>query len=403
MDQSFFRFLDKKIRIKGKMEFSVIDVLFFLLITGLSLLIRYSVRNIESNDFIIYLDNWMDAVKEGGGISSIKYSIGNYSPLYMYLFTLCSYLPFENLGQVKILTLFFDYVAACVFFFIVYQHTKSAPKATVAYGLLLFLPSVLFNGAVWAQCDIIFTLFLVLCLERIIKGHPVVGCLAFGISFSFKLQAVFFFPVLLILWFKHLVKFKHFFLIPAVYLLSTLPAVFAGRNFWDVLLIYYQQAGTYVDGLTYNMPNLYTLVGDQYVAPFGKAGVLFAVAVFAFLLFYLYQKRLKFTINFELALKLSIFVTLLAPYVLPYMHERYAFPADIFALLLFCLDKKQIWLVICTQLISLFAYQPFLFRFSVEPFYLIAIFYLIVLCLIVKDIHKHHIISCDRMPHMKIQ
>lgn len=386
MDEPIFAFLNKKIRLFRKMECRIVDILFLGFITLLSVVIRYSLRNTISMDFTICLDPWMDAVRELGGAASIGSSIGNYTPMYMYLFALFSYLPIENLGAIKLITLVFDYAAAAAAFYIIYHGTQSFRRATVAYSCLLFLPSVLLNGAVWAQCDIIYTMFLLISLERILSGHPVWGSIAFGIAFSFKLQAIFFFPVLIILWIKRKVKIKHLLLIPLTYLISIVPAVLAGRDFKECLMVYFGQFGTYNSSLTFNMPNIYQLVGDIYLDDFGNAAIFFTIALLAVLFYYLYHK--KFTVTFQFALTLSVFVVLLVPYFLPYMHERYAFAADLFALILFCVNRKYYWAVISTQLISLLAYQAFLFGNTTIDYSTAALFYLAVLIFLAKDLKK---------------
>ena len=83
-----------------------------------------------------------------------------------------------------------------------------------------------------------------------------------------------------------------------------------------------------------------------------------------------------------------MFVLLLIPYFLPYMHERYAFPADIFALLLFLCYKKYFWVVLSTQLLTLLAYQPFLLQnVTVERSH-VAIAYLAFLGVLARVIYK---------------
>ena len=71
-----------------------------------------------------------------------------------------------------------------------------------------------------------------------------------------------------------------------------------------------------------------------------------------------------------------------------YMHERYAFPADIFALLLFLCYKKYFWVVLSTQLLTLLAYQPFLLQnVTVERSH-VAIAYLAFLGVLARVIYK---------------
>ena len=333
MESGFLRFMNKRVNLLGMLDCRVVDLVFFAFVTFVSVVLRVSLQETVSGDYVNFLKPWYDQVKKLGW-TALGENIGNYSPLYMYLFTAAAFLPVDSLTAVKGITLLFDYVTAILFFIIVYRFSRSFFKATVAWGAVLFLPSVVLNGAVWAQCDIIYTLFLVLSFELVTRNRPAASCVAFGISFCFKLQSLFFLPVLLIYWLKGKMRFYYLLFIPGCYLLSVVPAVLAGRSWVDVLAIYFQQAGTYTAGLTYNFPNIYNLVGNTYLQYMGTGAVLLTLVLLAFLFYFVFHYRFRLT--YEIGLLLSVFVLLLIPYFLPYMHERYAFPADIFALLLSC-------------------------------------------------------------------
>ena len=218
------------------------------------------------------------------------------------------------------------------------------------------------------------------------RDRPVAGCVAFGVSFCFKLQSVFFLPILLIYWLKGKIRFYDLFLVPACYLISVVPALLAGRSPVDVLTIYFQQAGTYTGGLTYNFPNIYHLVGNVYLQYMGTGAVLLTLALLAFLFYFVF--RYRFRLTYELGLLLTVFVLLLIPYFLPYMHERYAFPADVFALLLFLCYKRYFWVLLSTQLLTVLAYQPFLFQNVTISHSIVAVAYLVFLGVLARVIYK---------------
>ena len=164
------------------------------------------------------------------------------------------------------------------------------------------------------------------------------------------------------------------------------PALLAGRSPVDVLTIYFQQAGTYTGGLTYNFPNIYHLVGNVYLQYMGTGAVLLTLALLAFLFYFVF--RYRFRLTYELGLLLSVFVLLLIPYFLPYMHERYAFPADVFALLLFLCYKRYFWVLLSTQLLTVLAYQPFLFQNVTISHSIVAVAYLVFLGVLARVIYK---------------
>ena len=156
----------------------------------------------------------------------------------------------------------------------------------MAYAVVLFLPTVVLNSAAWAQCDAMFTSALVACLYYFLIDRPNRAVLAFAISFVLKLLAIFFAPLLLLLFLKRKVKFHSLLIIPAVYILSIIPAAIMGRNLWDLLTVYVSQSKLYTS-LCMSIPNLYAFLGNVASAPLGKAGVIFAGGVVLMLLYVL--------------------------------------------------------------------------------------------------------------------
>lgn len=196
------RILEQRITLWKGFSVRLADIIAFLGITLLAVLVRYALIGAVSPDYTYYLEPWARQIESnpGGPLMSLGKSIGNYTPLYMYFFTLAQYLPIGKLEAVKLITLVFDFIAAFFFLYYAGKRTGSIPKGLLAYGVVLFLPSVLINGALWGQCDIIFTFFMVLSFLWIMKGKPAGGMIFYGIAFALKLQAVFFLPVLLVLW-----------------------------------------------------------------------------------------------------------------------------------------------------------------------------------------------------------
>lgn len=60
---------------------------------------------------------------------------------------------------------------------------------------------------------------------------------------------------------------------------------------------------------------------------------------------------------------LALFYTLLLPYFLPYMHERYWYPADLFSVVFAFYFPEKFYVPILTVLTSTYAACRFLFRF----------------------------------------
>ena len=55
---------------------------------------------------------------------------------------------------------------------------------------MLMLPSVFFNSAYWAQCDAIYSFFLLLCVACLMKKRELPAFFCAAVAFQFKLQAI---------------------------------------------------------------------------------------------------------------------------------------------------------------------------------------------------------------------
>lgn len=78
-----------------------------------------------------------------------------------------------------------------------------------------------------------------------------------------------------------------------------------------------------------------------------------------FLLWWIWEKKLPITPDF--LLQVSLLLLILVPFLLPHMHERYFFPADVFALLYAIRRPKRFYVPILVVGASFLTYLPFLF------------------------------------------
>jgi Gpi18-like mannosyltransferase len=152
----------------------------------------------------------------------------SYPPLYLSMLSLATWLPLPKLYAIKAISLVFDYVAAFLVFQIVRQRFPHSPYPLVAGTVVLFLPTVFLNSAVWGQCDVIYTSALLATVLAFLKGRTGWALAAFGIACALKPQAIFLAPLLGGLFFRELsswkAAFKWILIPPAVYLLCGLPA-----------------------------------------------------------------------------------------------------------------------------------------------------------------------------------
>jgi Gpi18-like mannosyltransferase len=147
-------------------------------------------------------------------------------------------------------------------------------------------------------------------------------------------------------------------LVPAAYLATLVPAWLAGCTWADLLMIYAKQAQQY-SGLTLNAPTIFVLLPDEekWIGPFG---LWFAVAtVFMVFLACVYAKvRTTATV---LVREAMVFASL-APFLLPHMHERYLFIADLMSVVYAFVFPTRFWIALCVVGASLAGYSSFLFN-----------------------------------------
>ena len=207
------------------------------------------------------------------------------------------------------------------------------------------------------QSDSIYTSFSLGGLYFLLRKQPIWAFLCFGLAISFKLQAIFLFSLLLVLLITKQIHIKYFLIIPGVYLISILPAYLLGRDFIDLLKIYYMQMNKY-PWLTLSAPNIFQWIPPTPFDLWRNVGILLALSAVAILSLLVLASRRKIT-N-AIMLKLALVFVLIVPFLLPQMHERYFYLADVISLIYTFYFPDYFYVVILIQLSSLLSYIPYL-------------------------------------------
>lgn len=352
---------------------------FLFFITVCALLMRFVLFPFESSDYHQFLQGWYDSLKLNGGFAAVGMNIGDYMPTYLYLLAAFTYFPVSGLTAVKLISSAADLVLAVYVCKIVSLKYKNPVYGITAYAVTLFLPSVFLNSAVWGQCDSIYTAALAAFLYHMMLGHQNRSAAAFGVAFSFKLQAVFLAPFLLLLLFKRKIRPVKLLFIPLVYFISIIPAVLAGGSFFKLLTVYFFQAKQY-SMLNMFLPNLYTWLPKNTPYYISCAAMLFAGAVVAIALFCLC--RASYSLDGGTLVSLALFFALLLPFVLPHMHERYYYVADILSLVYAFYFPKRMYVAAVIELSSAYAVCHNLFATDFIPVQYPALLILFVLIMI---------------------
>ncbi|MDP4182521.1 MAG: hypothetical protein Q8942_15710 [Bacillota bacterium] len=336
-----------------------IHLIIILLMLASSILIRLFLIPYKSNDMNSFLIRWYDYIKRHGGVKAFNMRFSNYSPLYLYVLALITYIPIPKIIAIKLISIVFDFVAALAVFFIVKLKYRNSIIPVYAFMTVLVAPTVFVNSSLWGQCDIIFTSFLLLTIYSLMTDKNELAFLCYGIAFSFKLQALFLFPIFFILLIKKKVKILYFFIIPIIYVISIIPCYLAGRPFDDLMLIYLKQADSY-NKLTLNAPNIYQMISNNYFDLFYVPGIIFTFIITGILFYFFYRNKIE--IDNEVIINLSMLSVLILPYFLPKMHERYFFAADVISIVFVYYSPRFIFLPIVLWLSSLTGYIPELIR-----------------------------------------
>jgi Gpi18-like mannosyltransferase len=339
------------------------NLIFATLLLYWSVLVYCRAFGVENNDLEGYFRPWFDHILTSG-FHALAGEYSNYTPPWLYLLYLSSFLPdsFSNVELIKLPSIVFNLISAVFVYLIVRQLGRGISYALFAGSGLLLLPTVVLNSAYWGQSDIIYCSFLLAFTCASLERRPVLAALCFGLAFAFKLQAIFLGPFLLYLVLRKEISWRHLLLIPTVYMGAMVPAWFAGRPLGELIWIYTAQVEKYRK-LSLDAPNLYLFVGSYLDY---KVAVGLIVAAAAGLAIAVYGQRLKMEPR-EAKLFIATASALLMPFLLPKMHDRYFFVADVFTFVLAASVPRFWWLAVFMQVSSVAAYLSFLFGIALAP------------------------------------
>ena len=339
----------------------------------------------RSMDYLMFLSGWMSEIHAGGGFSSLSGQIGNYNIPYMTLLSLFSYCRTGDLYLIKLLSIFFDVLLAWAAMKICGLFFNNPRRCGVVFCLVFMLPTVIINSAYWGQCDSLYVSLALLGVYFALADRPVLSVISIAVSFCFKLQAVFIIPVFALFLIKGKLRLKHLLIFPLVCAVLILPAVFAGRPFGDALLSYISQTGSIGNGYSYGAPSFLSLIQsaqtvlsqlntEETIALVSRIFVVVGFVFVAVVLCFCFFSRGRIG-NYEMLLNFALFV-LCIPYLLPHMHERYFYCADIAAVILAFVDKRYLYLGVGVEMASLLSYWAYYASNNALPYipvYVIAV------------------------------
>lgn len=333
--------------------------LIFLVFAGvLAVLVRVSLHSFVADDWSIYWSNWLMELEEKG-FSALAEDFYDYAPPVMYLLYGITLLPVNAMTALKGFCCLLEFAGALVIAGIVAECTGSRRRARFAGIFFLFLPTVILNAAAWSQCDIIYT-FLILCsVYFLLKDRTWTGMWFYGAAFAVKLQTLFIFPLLVILWVRRKVDLKHFVTIPLMYLAGIVPAWLAGRPFMQLIGIYAFQGKKDRWSLSIKFPNIYQIIGNNYfLDEYVSAGMYLILGILMLVLFWMAYQNVRVTK--EYVILGVVFFGMLTTYFLPHMHERYLYLTDAFLLIYVMIRVRRFPMFIAASFLTVVGYGEYL-------------------------------------------
>lgn len=347
-----------QMRAARRMPLSVL--LLLLAITGAVLLGKISLLDYSSDDYEIFLSNWIYSYTGLGFKEGLGTYIGSdYTPPYLYLMLLISRFPnYPWQYMIKAISMLAELLMGYAVMRLASLRLKGDSAPLLLFHIAQLLPTVVFNGAYWGQCDAIYTAFCLMALALALTDKPVRSMVCFGVALSFKLQTVFFLPALLPLWLCRRVKLRHVLLIPVSYMVMMLPALWGGKSLHHVLTCYLQQAGQY-NFITVNGPTLYQLLPagmdkSTLYTMFSGMAMCLGLAMLALACLLICWRREA--LDARSTLLFTLLVLAGVPFFLPKMHERYTFGADVLSLVVAAFEPRLVVLLLLFGLASYICY-----------------------------------------------
>ena len=341
-----------------------VSTIFLIGCVLLGVVIRISVRNYGSGDYLLFLKEWYIEIAKNG----LYKQVGDYNFLYQFAIWIMTKFPFmPSLFSFKILSILFDIALALVAYFIVKKENRGG-QAFIAFCLVWLSPLAFLNSAVWAQCDSIYSTFALLALYMLSKKKYSTSMCLLGVAFAFKLQTVFILPLFLFAYFiRKEFSITKFLLVPLSMIGISLPSLFWGRSILEIFNIYLNQTNTY-EAISRNYPSFWMLMcKENYATPYKfmkLACICSAIFVLALLMYRWFKNGYNTSgKNLYMMAFLIVYTCVL---FLPGMHERYGFLYEILAIILALLIPKMIPIAIGLVCISLNTYGHYLFSIDIN-------------------------------------
>lgn len=289
----------------------------------------------RAEDVDTFLIPWYNHILENGKIAVFSEPFSNYNPPYLYLLSITTLLNqiVNQVFAIKLLSMFIVFLLSCSLYHIFRSIKADVPRAIVAAGAIFAVPTVVLNAVCLSQCDALWAAPCVMVVAAAIRRSPVSMLIWCGVAVAVKLQAIFIAPFALGALLSMRPKPWHFSIPLLSYVALLLPALAAGWPISDLATIYFRQTEVFESAMSLAAPNIW--LGLSYFQIL-KPDIWIPAAKIITIMFgiFIVVRIMKSEKSIENTILLSLLSALATPYLLPSMHERYFFLADILAFIL---------------------------------------------------------------------
>ena len=324
------------------------------------------------------LNGWMAEIDQIGFTNFYQVN-SDYSPLYLFVIAILCLFPkgnqitvndsggvytfFENrMFYVKALYALITIALAFGVYLLVKELTGSKKKAFFGYVILLALPTVFVNSAIWGNADVIYGTLMVYSFYYMLKEKNMVNSIMtfvfFGLAFAFKAQALFMLPILVLLLASRRLRLWTVVFIPLAYFATFIPAFLFGASIAEPFHYLTMQFGGQTD-IVYGSANIWKFLELDNSDIVRNSAMWVSLLVVGALTTILYFRNIDYSKK-ENIFKVGFLLTMSMVFFLPRMHERYFYIIDILVVVYALIDKKRFWLVPLMQLSSAIAYFHYL-------------------------------------------
>lgn len=339
----------------------VFAILVVLLVAG-GVALRLALFDHVTPDMDFYFLDWYAQMQQRGwAVLTFGY---DYNTAFFILLYIATKLPFSAVWNIKLVMSAGDVMlAAAVAWLYITAAGGGKKQFAAAFCAAFLLPVGILNTAYWGQCDSIFIAFVVLAVALALREKWLLAFVALGLSLCFKLQAIFILPLFIILYaVKKAYTIFLYLLPPAIMYLSFVPAILVGAHPLDGIATYGRQLGWGGQGAIhlsyYNLATFFANGNNEVFSPYLLLGAMLAfVAMFCLVLY----KGWDFT--GEGIVLLGGWSVLTCAVLMPGMHERYAYIAEILLLVWAALkpQKQRIIPALIVYVIGFLSYSRYLF------------------------------------------